>query len=165
MKAVLLRHATRSATGLGDSSLNALGSNQAEALAQRCLAPHGPLPHPTHLLVSPKLRARETLQPLSETTRLHLKIDERLDERHQNETSAEFMARVRQFLAEVEQTPEKDSCVFICSHLDWLEAALITISSDMNEIESAASWMTAEFRIFKIEDGLWSLKNRGRAEG
>lgn len=172
MKAVFFRHATRSVQGLGDAQLNAAGLRQAEELASG-LSPQGPLPHPTHLMCSPKKRARQTLAPLSARTQLPLIIDERLDERRQNESTREFEDRVRSlteeilspetktFLEEKNTTKGCDPCVFLCSHLDWLETAMALVPSDMSDAEIAAPWTTAEFRVFRIEGDLWMCKGGG----
>jgi broad specificity phosphatase PhoE len=169
MKVVILRHATRSPSGMGDSPLNATGLLQARKLATELLSPLGPLPHPTHLWASPKTRAQQTLTPLSETTGLELRTDVRLDERHQDETTQEFTKRIREILSEVSRlssTPE--TCVYLCSHLDWLEEAMPLLDSDMNDHETAMPFSTAEFRIFRLQGELgrqlWKLKTRGRAE-
>ena len=166
MKIVLLRHATRSAVGLGDTPLTLLGLAQAEELGLKGATARDSLPKPTHVFASPKQRARQTLTPLSEKLGLPLKIDPRLDERHQNESHVEFTQRLREFLAEIEsmQTSEEPA-IYLCTHLDWLELAVTEISSDLTEIETAASWQTAEYRVFRVEDGLWQFKNRGRATG
>jgi len=175
MKAVLFRHATRSLQGLGDAQLNAAGLRQAEDLASG-LSPQGPLPLPTHLMCSPKRRARQTLAPLSARTQLPLIIDERLDERRQGESTREFENRVRSLTEEIlssnpqSSNPQtfletnnegRDPCVFLCSHLDWLETAMALVPSDMSDVEIAAPWTTAEFRVFRIEGGLWMYKGGG----
>ena len=169
MKIVLLRHATRSAMGLGDSPLTLLGLAQAEEFGTKAATAQVQLPKPTHVIASPKQRARQTLEPLAEKTGIALKIDHRLDERHQNESAQIFTHRLREILAEVESiesnsvTPEP--AIYLCSHLDWLEQAVTEISTDLTDIEAAASWQTCEYRIFNVEDGLWQFVRRGRAEG
>lgn len=173
LKVILLRHAARSAHGLGDTSLNAIGQRQAQELTG-LLAPQGPLPIPTDLITSPKKRARETLQPLSAAVSLDLKIDARLDERHQNETGAEFKTRVAQALSELGAQAKADvlkpgtreATIYLCSHLDWLEIAMLLAPSDSRLDEDAANWSNAEYRIFRIaKDGLWTLTGHGVATG
>jgi broad specificity phosphatase PhoE len=172
MKVVILRHATRSPSGMGDSPLNSVGLLQARKLATECLSPLGPLPTPTHLWASPKKRAQQTLTPLSETSGVALKTESRLDERHQSESMQDFTQRIRAVLAEVGQlSPAPETCVYLCTHLDWLEEAMPLIDSDMTENEMAMPFSTAEFRIFRLgsqddQPGsmLWQLKTRGRAE-
>jgi broad specificity phosphatase PhoE len=153
MKLVIFRHASRSPFGAGDS-LSSVGLAQAEDLAQ------AKLPEPTHIFVSPKKRAQQTLAPLAQVTGLAPTIDRRLDERRQNESMPDFEARVRSFLAEMESLARNSSadtslCAFACSHLDWLELAMILLPSDLSEREMSLSWATAEYKIFEFADGLW----------
>jgi phosphohistidine phosphatase SixA len=185
MKLILLRHATRASYDLGDSPLNQIGQIQAEDLANR-ISPQGSLPSPTLLLSSPKRRAQETLALVSARTGVKVRIEPRLDERHRNETLAEFSERIRKLLEDVEPTglaelgspngatkrklaheaasAEREPCVWVCSHLDWLESALALLASDLSENEIFESWATAEFRVFKYQDGLWTLKEKGRGK-
>jgi broad specificity phosphatase PhoE len=162
MKVVLLRHGTRASQDFGDSPLSPVGHKQAEDLAERVQS-LSDLPRPTLLLCSPKRRARETLQPLSDSAQLGMElaltIDARIDERHQAETGREFESRLKEVLDEVSNKSE--DCIYICSHLDWLELAMVLIPSNMSELEKALSWSTAEYRIFKVEHGLWNFKLRG----
>jgi len=166
MKVLFIRHGTRSLHGLGDVSLNSQGQRQAEHLAQ--LVAQGQLPSPSHLLSSPKKRACETLESLSLATQIPVTIDPRLDERHQNESAREFEARVRSFLDEWTPAPvtsrKSEGCAIICSHLDWLELAMVLIPSTLSETEMAASWANAEYRIFRYTDHLWELIGTGIAE-
>lgn len=158
MKVVFLRHATRSLHGTGDSPLNTVGKSQADALANY-LVPNGPLPLPTRLYCSPKRRAQETLSPLSSALQMDVQVDPRLDERQHSESGQEFEARILNFLKALQD--DSSTCSYVCSHLDWLETALVLIDSDMTDLEIATPWATAEFRIFKISEGLWVLKSSG----
>lgn len=165
MKILFIRHATRSLHGLGDVSLNSQGQQQAEYLAK--MVAEGLLPTPSLLLTSPKKRARETFESLSMFSQVPVTVDERLDERRQNESGRDFEARVRSFLDDL--TPEgtmprkHEGCVMICSHLDWLELALVLLPSTLSETEMTASWSNAEYRIFRYNDGLWNLIGNGIA--
>jgi phosphohistidine phosphatase SixA len=163
MKVVLIRHATRAAQGLGDCPLNAVGKSQAENLATQWVSPLGPLPPPTRLIASPKKRAQETLKPLSLGARVDLETDPRLDERHQNETATEFETRVKSVIGDLSgpDTQARESCIYLCSHLDWIEAFLIHVPAGLSEQEAYAGWSAAEFRVFRIDNGFWSLKQSG----
>lgn len=162
MKLVLLRHATRSPYDGGDSSLSTKGRAQAEDLVEQ-LAPRGPLPHPSRLIASPKRRAKETLTPVSHALHLPLDVDTRLDERHQNETPGEFRARIEELFRELESAAaDGASCVWLCTHLDWIEAAMIAMTHDLNEIEASMGWSAAEYKVFRFEDGVWWLKSKGQ---
>lgn len=166
MKLVFLRHATRSPQSPGDASLNVLGKVQAENLT-RLLKPQGPLPPPTQLLASPKRRAQETLTPLSLLTQIPLLKEDVLDERKHGETLTSFESRVKGFLQNLnilaDSTPETSPCLYICSHLDWLETAMVLLDSDLNGHDLSFSWATCEFRVFRRHDGIWSLIGSGQS--
>ena len=155
---ILLRHATRSALGVSDNSLNSVGEAQAQKLVKH-LVPHGPLRVPTKLLASPKIRARETLDPLARAIHVPLEIDDRLDERNSGESLEHFEERIVSLINEL--TDEQNGCALLCTHLDWLEHAMVLMPSDMTELETSAGWVTAEYRAFDINDGLWSLTTEG----
>ena len=161
MKLVLLRHATRSPYDSGASSLSTKGRAQSEDLVAQ-IAPHGPLPVPTRLLVSPKRRAKETLTPLSQALHLPLETEIRLDERRQNETAPEFHSRIVSLFAELEADPKNGECVYLCTHLDWLETAMIEMNHDLSDLDASLGWSTAEFKVFRYEDGTWKTKAKGQ---
>lgn len=160
---VLMRHATRSAVlefGAGESSLNAVGRTQAEDLAD-LVKMGGQLPAPSRLFSSPKLRARQTLEPLSKATGLQLEILADLDERRDNESAKAFEDRVR---ALPEKLP-KTGTLFLCTHLDVLEAAALSWPTDFSERESTQTWSTLEYQVFKVRSGaVLESALRGRIE-
>ena len=169
MKVVILRHATRSPSGMGDSPLNTFGLSQAQMLAHELLSPRGPLPHPTHLWASPKLRAQQTLAPLSQAVAIPLKTDARLDERHSGESSQDFVVRIRELIRDASNLPPTpETCLYFCTHLDWLEEVMPLLDSDMSELEISTPWSTAEYRVYQLDGApgsqIWKLKTRGRAE-
>jgi broad specificity phosphatase PhoE len=163
MKLVMLRHGARSPHDFGDSSLNADGRAQAEAL-KSAIAPQGPLPQPTVLVASPKRRAKETLTPLANALQIGLTIDQRLDERHQNENMKEFEKRVLTLLDGLtnqlaKSSGARETCVFLCSHLDWLELALALLPTDLRSTD--VNWTNCEYRVFRWQDGIWCLSASG----
>lgn len=164
MKLIMLRHAARSPHDVGDSGLNAYGRAQAFQLPQS-LNPQGPLPPPSLMISSPKKRTRETLLPLAARLGLTLSIDKGLDERRQNETAREFQERVHSVLEGLTRnlsvTPAlRETCILMCSHLDWLEAAIAVLPSDLADAEHL-NWSNCEFRIFKWQGGIWCLAGHG----
>ena len=167
MKLLLIRHASRALNSIGNTSLSPYGKQQAARLAE--LVPQGVLPQPSRLVSSPKKRARETFEPVAMAPQLSLEVvvDPRLDERHQNETGREFEARVREVLEELAlaaQTAPRTECVWLCTHLDWLEIAMIFVPGALSEAELAASWTNAGYRVFQIDNGLWTLISSGAVE-
>lgn len=167
MKLVLLRHATRALNGLGDQSLNAIGKRQADDLLLR-VSPNGPLPTPTRLVVSPKKRTQESLLPLAEAFHLQLEIDVRLDERRQVEAFTEFEARVAAVISELSEgaprgslfaNKEREPAVYLCSHFDWLEAAILSLP--ITGEAHVGSWATMEYRVFRFQNDGWVAKDSG----
>lgn len=159
---VLMRHATRAAVlefGNSESSLNAVGLAQAEKLAD-AVKLAGKLPAPTRLLCSPKLRARQTLEPLSKASGLKIEIVTDLDERREHESLKTFEERIRKL---AESLPQNET-VYVCTHLDVLEVAAALWPTNFSERESAQTWSTLEFQVFKIRGGLFEAGARGRIE-
>lgn len=166
MKVVILRHAARSAHESGDSSLSAFGHLQAEALA-RAIAPQGDLPAPTRLICSPKKRTQQTLKPLADVSQLDLVIESRLDERNSNETAREFEARIGALIDELSRPRqplkpgEREPCVYLCTHLDWLNTAAVLIPSDATPEQLDRNWGNCEYLVFRLNDGLWECIQGG----
>jgi broad specificity phosphatase PhoE len=165
MNLVLLRHATRSSVlefGSTESSLNVTGLAQASDLIQH-VQPQGELPSPSTLFSSPKLRARQTLEPLSQALPLKIHILSDLDERRENESLSKFERRVRDVIDFTLTLPDPET-VYLCTHLDVLEAAALLWPTNFTERESATPWSTLEYQVFKRVDGILQSGLRGRVE-
>ena len=175
---ILMRHATRAG---GLDTLAAPGHKQAEnfpellrtklgKLAQFAkqedlgALPADPLAQGQSItwqvFASPKTRTQlnELLKANSETARSE--IFEKLDERTSSETQTEFEARVRAVLDswhdEMRENGTSAEIRVACSHLDWLEAAAIYLSSDESDVERSAPWPPLETRIYFLRNGIWS---------
>lgn len=171
MKLVLLRHATRSALDFemgpaGESPLSTIGLAQAEDLLNH-VHPKGPLPAPTRLFASPKLRARQTLTPLSRESGLSLDIEPRLDERSSDESARDFHARVVDLFEDLRtqaattNDEASNETVYLCSHLDWLEAALTLWDTNLSEREASVPWSPLDYQVFRFRDGILNSIRRG----
>lgn len=163
MKVVLLRHATRSLREMEDPGLTADGHAQANGLARRVIDTSD-LPKPKRLIASPKRRAIETLRPLHFLADVPLHVDGRLDERQPHESGHTFEGRILEVindLSDMEESYAEDDAVYLCSHLDWLEAILPLLPSDLSDFEIQASWSTCQYRIFTVKEGIWSLESHG----
>jgi broad specificity phosphatase PhoE len=114
---VIFRHAHRLSGG-SNPELSEFGLRQAEQLAELVL--QNGLPRPELLLTSPKQRAKQTFAPLKKTLQIPHVSDPVLDERSSAERGAEFEARVKEFLRNDLPT-RSESCIYLCTHLDWLE--------------------------------------------
>lgn len=154
MKICLIRHGNRDLTSSSDNGLNSTGLALAKNLPSH-LAPHGPFPVPSKLWSSPKKRAQETLTPLAKHLNQALKIDSALDERQNAETSVQFRTRVRNLLEQLEKQCSFADVVYLCTHADWLEEAMITLPTDLPESISESAFACGEIRTFKLNDGIW----------
>lgn len=169
MKVVIFRHATRSPSSLGDPSLNEEGKKQAQLIASSVF-PSGSLPLPTQIISSPKRRAMETFLPLSYSAHLPLTVNQGLDERGHHESLKTFTLRIKHFLSQLETLDQSSlpssppSCIYVCSHLDWIEEFLMLIPSDLSDTELSSPWSPATFKSFKIVDSIWSLIDSGVIE-
>ena len=170
MNLVLLRHATRSGFSLGSGDelpLNLVGLAQAEDLVTAVNTEHR-LPPPTCLVSSPKLRARQTLLPLARACALELQIMNELDERRDSETQKAFGQRIRSVIDLIRSSVKKpralDETIYVCTHLDVLEAASLLWPTDFSDREAQASWSTLEYQIFEWNDDILYARSRSRIE-
>lgn len=158
MKTVLFRHAERQSNGLTNPPLSPRGEEQASKLAAMVGAHL--LPQPTKLLSSPRIRARQTLLPLSLALNCEIQVASELDERQNYESAQQFSTRIEKFL---QQLPNQQGIIFFCTHLDWIEEAmtLIPSSSDLTK-NDYATWSPGQYMEFEVSDGLWDLQTFGR---
>ncbi len=155
MQFFLFRHAEKERSFSVDPSLSSRGLNQALALAQ--LVTDGELSKPTVLLSSPKLRAQQTFQPLAKDLQLRVQITPDLLERQSQESSLQFVKRIKSTIAQVEKL---SGVIYAVTHYDWIEDFLTVVSSDTDFYEGAYhSWPSGQLMEFEIKDGLWQLNN------
>ncbi len=166
MHLCLFRHASRNpfepSGEPGDGGLNARGLEQARALPT-LISPAGPLPRPTHLLCSPKRRARQTLAPLADHLGLPVEIATVLDERGEKERLDGFLQRLRDWLGGLSERFGRDDVVFACSHLDVLEKVMALAPNDLPEVEADRGFAPGEYRLFQLDSGFFASKGSGRA--
>jgi broad specificity phosphatase PhoE len=161
MDAVFLRHASRaspiSVGGLDalDSGLSPHGRREAEGLGRLLSSAKSPLPVPKLLLCSPKRRAKETVLAIATALNLPMEISTELDERGNGESAAAFEERVRNVIENLPKRFADGDVVWLCSHLDWLEKALLFLPSDLSDSEAERPFACAEPRAFHFRQGLW----------
>lgn len=157
MKITLIRHSNRDISMSSDGGLNEIGKGRAEGLKAR-LQPEGDLPKPTQLFSSPKRRAKETMQPLSEFLKMPLQITELLDERFADESSVEFRSRVRKFIDLLPEKYKSNEVLYLCTHADWLEEAMTVMPTDLREEISDTVFACCETRTFEFNEGIWEYR-------
>jgi broad specificity phosphatase PhoE len=160
MHLILIRHAERENTGVSNPPLNDSGRKQAANLHHHIQC--GKLPTLQKLLSSPKLRATMTVQIAHEKSNIDLQILPELDERKTAESSEQFSKRVQSTLQKISLLNQN---ILLCSHLDWIEEALIHIPCDVDLLQDKyQTWGTASYMIFSITSDLWHLEKWGRIE-
>ena len=153
MRLYLFRHVERENSGIANPSISLKGRNQAQLLSDR--VKNGNWDKPTKLLASPKARAIATFEPLSQTAQMQVQILNNLDERQNSETAEQFAHRVRQGLVEATESP---GVIFLVTHLDWIEEALLYIPSSSDLLLSQHQiWEPGQHMVFEIHDGQWDL--------
>lgn len=160
MHLTLLRHAERENSGVSNPPLSSKGLQQSEKLLQ--MLQNQQLPMPQKLFSSPKIRATMTLQKIKQVLNLELSVLADLDERSNAEAAQQFAKRVKNQLAQLSQMKQN---TLVCSHLDWIEEALIHIPCDIDLLDEKYShWGTASHMTFAVSEDLWYLEKWGRIE-
>lgn len=157
MRVYLFRHAERENSGQADPPLTPHGRQQAREIGKQIES--GAWDKPDRLWISPRRRTFETFAPASIAVGVSTQIMPELDERQSAENGAQFTQRVRKLLGETVQTP---GVTYLCTHLDWIEEAMIAIPSpeDLLALQHQI-WSPAQHMVFDVEDGLWHLRRQG----
>lgn len=157
MKVYLFRHAERTSDPQRGRALTAQGFRQAQRITEKVL--NAELEKPDRLLVSPQSRSQDTFEHLSQNLQLKLQIHSDLNERVSGESAEQFALRVRRFINEIAQSSRT---TFFCTHLDWIEEALIAIPSDVDLLHPRFQpWTPGNFIAFDIRDGIWHFETFG----
>lgn len=158
---MLFRHAERNKFIEDEPQLSPYGLKQAHYLAQQRETLN--LPKPTGLWVSPRLRAQQTLTPLSKVCEIALTVKAELDERKSNEAMSDFRLRISRF---IKSLSSQSGVIFLCSHLDWIEEAMSLFESDSDLLNQPGShWATTQFLELSYENAneIWRKIKTGQA--
>jgi broad specificity phosphatase PhoE len=150
MKIHILRHGERS-SGYGDVSLSQEGHLQAQALAQ-----NPALQEAQRVFCSPKIRTRETIQPLCNRLQLVPEVVPDLDQRKSIETEQEFIRRVLSCLDTLVEQHFPQTLI-LCSHSDWLQAAVMNLPVPPGKAAAQSFFGCAEFRTLLYGNKQWDL--------
>lgn len=138
---VLFRHAERNKFIEDEPQLSPYGLKQAHYLSEH--REQLKLPKPTSLWVSPRLRAQQTMTPLSRLCETALIVKSELDERKSYETMPDFRLRITRF---VKSLPLQNGVIYMCSHLDWIEEAMSIFDCDSDLLnQPGGHWATSQF--------------------
>ena len=163
MKLVLFRHAQKGIMPFEDPELSPRGFEQGDNILKLVLAQK--LPAPTALFVSPKRRTSQTFYKLAKEKNLQCLITPELDQRESDESSQQFLQRIRKWIENIELNAPSDAVYFACTHYDWIEESMLIIPSDrsLGGFEFA-HWSPTQFVEFHIENGLWKFIQKGDAK-
>jgi broad specificity phosphatase PhoE len=150
MKLFLLRHGDRS-SGYGDVPLSSEGNRQAQDLASQPA-----LQNIDVILVSPKVRTRQTVQPLAEKHGVEVRVEQDLDQRKSIETPNEFTGRVMRAMNDIAENYAGKN-VLVCSHSDWLQTAVLSMPSSRPDNAIHCFFSCADFKTVVYKDGLWDV--------
>lgn len=160
---VIFRHAHK-ADWSADPELSPDGHRQAQLIAK--LVRSNILPTPDLLLCSPKKRSEQTFTPMRDDLNIPLIIDPALDERGNAEKGRLFENRVKRVI-EVELPARPQSCVFLCTHLDWLEIFGWMAPIDTDITAEVIHMPPANFYHIGIStdpNALWRLIRKGKVD-
>ncbi len=156
MRIFLFRHAEKMGAG-PNAPLSHYGEQQAKMLWE--LVQDRQIEPPTSLRSSPRLRAVQTLMPLSQEIGLDIQIQEDLNFRSTSETSDRFTERVKNYL---ETISHGTGVVYIATHFDWIETAMGLIPCDRDLFQPQfQNWGPAQFMDFEVSKENWSLQSFG----
>lgn len=164
MRFILLRHADKERSFEANPKLSATGRKQAQALAEFVL--DGSLPGPMQLLSSPKIRAKQTLEPLSKASGVKIQEMPELLERQSHESAPQFLARIQSMISRLEKQKQSSSAaIYAVTHFDWVEEFLAVLHSDQDFSESQFhSWSPCQYMEFEVKDGLWHYCRWGKVD-
>ena len=155
MKVLLFRHAEKANDGTANPPLSREGLNQARRLVEEVSAKK--LPKPKALLSSPRLRAQQTFKELSLGTGIPVQVNPLLNERAPTESPLDFRRRVQEFLVSFQLDFNSEDCVYLCSHLDWIEEFLTIIESPTDfSAPQYSHWSSAQWMMLE-KDEIWEV--------
>lgn len=95
-----------------------------------------------------------TVTPLSTKIGLNIQTEPLLDQMHDRESEKDFVSRVKTFLDQLCDQGGLEDKYLLCSHSDWLSAAMKVLPTDDSDL-SYHLFHCAEFLAFEESEGLW----------
>lgn len=151
MQVILLRHGLRN-NGFGDVPLSTEGTQQAVELAENPV-----LQKIDHILCSPKLRTRQTVEPLSTKLGIEIQVEPDLDQRKSIESHQEFVKRVDAYINQLIENFSEQK-LLICTHSDWLQIAILNLEDHLEDPAAHCLFSCAEHKVLEFKDHRWSIK-------
>lgn len=166
MYLILIRHGHKTFLPIEDPTLSDKGFSQANELLK--LVEKGVLPVPNMCWVSDSQRTYQTVEKIIKHYAVQSEKTDQLSVRHSHESNSEFRNRVAKTIASLDQMAlqSHDKVYMLCSHFDWIEEAMSLINCDQNLTSfEYANWAPAQYMVFEIKDGTWSIRNKGVVHG
>ena len=158
MKITFFRHAEKNnifnPNSPRDPELSAKGHSQAQNLLSMVQAKQKE--KPDLVLVSPRIRAIQTMQPLTHNLAITSQVEMALQDRQSNESSLEFDRRIQKFLYAVAEYPNQH--IYICSHMDWLDTATQLIEN------KSYYWKSGHHLTYEIRANEYTFLSEGDIE-
>jgi len=145
MKIILFRHAEKTNDGSANPKLSQRGEKQAQKLVSEVSAKK--IPAPQILMVSPRLRTQQTFEHLARALKIKPAVTPLLDERVSGESKEDFRRRVQELLVLLQMDYQKEECIYLCTHYDWIEEFLSVVecTSDLSQLKyqqwNSGQWM------------------------
>lgn len=148
---VLVRHAHRDVTHRhADNGLTDKGRTQAVAFKDHFVDTWEASDKKTawKIFTSPKVRCRETVEPLAEHLKIEAEVFQLLNEFSATETEKDFIRRIHDFYEWWKnQAPPH---IVACSHGDWIPEFL-SLVIDKNISLKKGAWLTLEYKDGEVE--------------
>ncbi len=159
MRFILFRHGEKESSSSPDPGLSYRGLRQAQILEE--LVMEEKMPKPSLILSSPKIRAQQTVLPLSMRLQLPLRISEDLLERQFSESAVNFRLRVQSFIQSLEK---QNGVIYAVAHFDWIEEFLDFFGKTDETFNKNQyhSWRQGQFMDLEVNSGVWTLKFFGQ---
>ncbi len=167
MDVVLFRHAKKGMLPFEDPNLSPEGFTQSERLPDVVQKQGLPIAH--ELWASEKIRTHQTFQALATVLQITTATKVELNLRNETETQKMFRDRVQILIDELSLSARNNttnSCIYLCTHYDWIEEAMTLIPSDRNlGSYEFSSWAPAQFIHFEINfettKSIWRFVKKG----
>ncbi len=163
MDVVLFRHAKKGLTPFDDPDLSPEGFMQSQLLPLTVQKQN--LPPATALWASEKIRTHQTFKGLSLALGINTITRAELNLRADFENQKMFQKRVQSLIDELSLNSQKystNSCIYMCTHYDWIEESMALIACDKNLLNfEFSSWAPAQFVHFKTSETQWKFITKG----
>ncbi len=151
-------------TTFDNPPLSAKGFQQAEQIKTEVAERR--LPMPNLIWVSQLQRTLQTFTNVSQFSNCNPIIRAELNCHSSGESAQNFRIRITQIITEISQmslsNEHAQTVLYLCSHYDWIEEALLQIpcTVNLNSFEYS-SWSPAQYLVLNCDQPLWTVQQFG----